>query len=917
VRDLELNYGENFSLPVTIDNHHPPVINFVKPTQGSTLMGVTEVQVLAKDSDLDRIGGGINTTCGVQFFISEDEEIWSSLGSGAPGSDDTYTVSLNTMVMPDGDYWLKVNVTDRDGLETEKIMKFKVDNPSRPPEVELLTKLNKTDLTGTVTVSAKAFDFDRDINNSGVTFYILSDTSPGCWQSIGNDSEPELNDNGEYIYSIEWDTILVPDDWYHLKACVNDTEWLLNESASSIIKVHNNNKNPPFIELITPTGGETLKESQMITVRVRDLEDDINSQGVDYYYSEDKVQWRFIGTIPKPRIADKEFFDLLWNTDTVPDGEYWLNASVADSTGARSWSVTEDSILIHNNMDNPPVVKITAPTRAEHINGTYKIQAAASDLENNIDKLGVVFFFSSDGEDWTALANAPLPVQVGGSVYELTWDTTQHNDGLYWLRAEVKDHDGLTDITKSEYFFIHNKLDNAPEISFFGPTTGEVNRTVRVNASVFDLEDNLNADGVRFYYSADKNTWHLIGKDPTGYPIEEGKKYYELIWDTLSVPDDIYWLKAEAKDLTNLVGSDISDDEIIIHNKKTNPPRITFKTPRVDFPLDPIQSIIVEVLDFDNDVESVSFYYSTDNENWVLIDSRLNPDKDRTYKTVWDTTRMYNGKYYLKVIATDRMGNLEEYTEGKFEITEGKIKKEETPEEFPYWVIIVIVIVVIMGIAILMLIRHQKRHEQELIEEVSQELQKARLLEPEGTTGIPQTQAPILPSIGSNVPTAMPETEQTYLPPMEASIHVLPPATESTMEPAMPELPEYEPDVETIEYYKKQVDTWKAEGYNVSTLEKMYGKDDRIFASGFSVFSANISRLKNISKKLAALNTQGHEALVNSIKAKLYDPDQALSTASEFRELEKNWVRRHMQSLLVPISPKLTCYYRKYYPRLR
>jgi len=95
-----------------------------------------------------------------------------------------------------------------------------------------------------------------------------------------------------------------------------------------------------------------------------------------------------------------------------------------------------------------------------------------------------------------------------------------------------------------------------------------------------------------------------------------------------------------------------------------------------------------------------------------------------------------------------------------------------------------------------------------------------------------------------------------------------------------------EPDVETIEAYKNQLDTWKAEGYDVIRLEQQYFNDQNRFAQIFPIFSSNIFRLKNIATKLSTMNTIGHEDQVNSIKAKLYKPDQTLATEGEFKDLE-------------------------------
>ena len=859
VRDLYLNHGENVSLPLTIDNSHQPVISINNPESGEIVADDLVIKALVKDSELDNIGGGINSTRGVQFFLSSDHVTWELLGAVRTGEQNIYSVNLETEKYPDGEYWVKVNATDWDGFYVEEIINFTIDNPARPPIITLLSPIGQEEISGeSFKVRATAFDFDGDINSSGVTFFISTADTPNHWQYIGNDSEPDINETGANIYIFNWDTTTVPDNWYRLKAYVMDSENLDNESISSEFKVHNDVANPPFIQLITPQGGEKVLETQIITARVRDLEDNIDTHGVDYYYSKDKIQWRYIGTSASPRITDNEYYDYLWKTDTIPDGEYWLNVSVVDSTSLISWDISDDTVFIHNSIMNPPMIKILAPVKGEHIKGIFDITVWALDLENNIDSNGVMLYYSSDFEDWNVIENIPSPIERDSNIYNLSWNTLSHPDGKYWLLAEATDYDSLKGVGTSDYFFIHNKLENPPIVAFLGPHSGKVSGQVRINASAFDLENNIDENGVAFYYSIDNETWHLIASDSTGNPYENGTLYYEITWDTTLVPDEIYWLRAEAQDRTNLTGFDHSDSKIIVHNKINNPPRITLVQPKKGVPLNRIQTIIVEVIDFEDDVDSVSFYYTADNNTWELIDTRYKPEKDNIYKTIWNNEDILNGEYYIRISAKDKMGNNMELIEGPFTVTEGKEKSTKTEEEFPYWLIIVIVVIIIMGLIVLLILRHTKHREKEIIKEVA-----AEMLESKGTDkGLESA-----PELGTSA-----EIVQTYVPPSQV--------------PGKKELEDEEIDVEELEAYRKQMANWKADGYNVSRLEQLYSTDQNMFGRIFPVFNSNISKLKAISSQLEELDTTGYKTSVNSIEEKLYEPDRALAAESEFKDLQ-------------------------------
>ena len=54
----------------------------------------------------------------------------------------------------------------------------------------------------------------------------------------------------------------------------------------------------------------------------------------------------------------------------------------------------------------------------------------------------------------------------------------------------------------------------------------------------------------------------------------------------------------------------------------------------------------------------------------------------------------------------------------------------------------------------------------------------------------------------------------------------------------------------------------------------------------FPVFKMNVSKLRDISGKLDTIDTTGQELEVDSIRAKLYDPDQALAAENEFNALQ-------------------------------
>ena len=902
VQDLELNKGVNISAPITVDNPHEPSINIQNPQDSSIIEGIIDIKALIKDSALDLIGGGIDKTLGVSFYMSDDDQTWNLLGvsnKDLKNEKDVYSQSLDTSIYPDGTYWLRVNATDLDGYKISSKIEIKIDNPWREPSLVLIppNKISYEELKGTVKISAASFDFDGDINSSGVTFYLSPDSQPYKWQEIGNSNIYTINVSGNHIYSITWDTSKAADGWYNFRAFVNDSMGKTNESIGLPFSIHNTLNNPPQIILTTPKGGDILEVTQPITARVRDLEgnDDIDPNGVFYYYSRDKISWTYLGTIREAstiRVESYLDYDYFWSTDILEDGEYYINISVTDIAGLTSWDMTDEPVIIHHTNQNPPIIRILTPTKGQYISGTYPAQAYAYDLENNIDNRGVSFSVSSNQDDWINIDSVSKP-KTGTRTFELSWDTSMVDDGKYWLKGNVKDTGGLENFAISDYFFIHNSENNPPIVTYLWPQSGEVNGTIKINASVFDLENNLDTSGVIFEYSTNQKTWTKIGNDPTGRPTGDDF-IYDFVWDTTQVPDNIYWLRARAVDLTLLESYDTSDDYIIIHNNRNNRPIVNFVAPSKGDPLAQREFIVAEVIDFENDVASVSFYYSKDNLSWELIDTRNKPETGtgNTYRTIWDTTERDNGFYYIKIKATDLTGNIVEVVEGPFEVDQGKggdKDGDETEAGFSniMLIIIIIVFVIVIILVIAVLMRRSKKREEKLIEEVAAEAQRSQVLEGEiigdsplmGPTGSEQ---PMFgePGMGGTVQGqgGSMEALQTYIPPQGE----LPAPSQEPL----PQLPAYEADVETIESYKQQMNAWASDGYNVARLEQLAETDEDMFVKVFSIFSANITRLKNISKKLVSLNSAGYEDKVSSIQQKLYEPDEALIVEKEYKELE-------------------------------
>ncbi len=888
VTDLDLNDRKDVSGMFTINNEYPPELQIVTPYDGEVVGGQLTIEATGFDSTKDLIGGGINETLGVRFYLSEDNISWSYLGNdnSTPKTDNSYQIELNTTSMIDGQYWLRANITDLDNTHVEDRVSFRIDNPSRAPELRLLYPINVTELSGMLSINATAFDMDNDINSSGVSFYYSKDEVK--WVLISNDSTPE----DVTFYQALWDTTTVKDDWYSVKVFVNDTAGLSATNLSEKFMIHNTYLNPPQLKLTYPNNGESVSLNVKLEADAFDVDDNMDNEGVKFYYSSNKIEWIYIGHSSTPELSNENHYVYTWNTLKMADGRYWLNATARDSSMLTGWDVSDEPFFIHNTEFNPPFLNVVSPNGGEVLSGNVVVSAEAGDLEDNIDSSGVHFYYSADRSNWTLIDLVFAPVsEVQSSpqmyTYNLSWDTTKVQDGEYWLNASATDTHGFNGWDLSDdKFFIHNSASNAPVVEVISPNGGEILQgNAKLQGTCFDLENNIEAFGLKFYYSFDnKNTWNLIGSNASGIPNLDRlleKKYY-LTWDTTTVSDGYYWLKAEATDLTGLIGADISDASFIIHNTLFNPPIVKIVAPQDNETVKRRISLEAEVIDLENNVDTVEFYYSTDQEIWILIGTAQDPIEvgGNIFTVLWNTEDVFDGEYWLKVIAIDDNSLTGETQSGKLfvenSVTEPKEKEtEEGLDELFIWIFVIVIIIVII-ITILAMVWNKKRKEQKIEEtltSITPTVTQAEIIRPSE-----MEMESTLAQISASPPPA------AQLQAGEKTIQQLPTIAPPLL-PAATGAP-HAKSVKLEQDFQQKIATWKSQGYNVSRLEELITTDMDAFWDVLPIFINNINKLNELKPRFNALDTTGYEAEAASIRAKINEPDQALVVEQEVTMLE-------------------------------
>jgi tetratricopeptide (TPR) repeat protein len=99
-------------------------------------------------------------------------------------------------------------------------------------------------------------------------------------------------------------------------------------------------------------------------------------------------------------------------------------------------------------------------------------------------------------------------------------------------------------------------------------------------------------------------------------------------------------------------------------------------------------------------------------------------------------------------------------------------------------------------------------------------------------------------------------------------------------------LPDQLKEKEMMSEFKRILEAWRTEGYNVSRLEGVLELDLDSISQAFTLFDNDVKNLKDISEIVSMMDTTGFESEVTIIKGKLKDPDQTAEVLQEVYKLD-------------------------------
>ncbi len=322
-----------------------------------------------------------------------------------------------------------------------------------PPELELENFDEIVD--GEIEVHVSAISEKSEIKN---VFYRWDQEN---WKDSG------LGEfNGEFSLSI--DTEAVDNGEHELAIMVVDR-------GASMVKIIDleilNDDNPPVLEIISPSEGETVEDIIVLEVEATD-----DNQVSDVEYRVNQENWR------KMYYNEGDSYIASWNTQgaNAGNGNHQITFRASDLTP--NWAQKSVNITVFNEEDiTYPYLEIIMP-KEEFYNSRISIEVEASDP----DGISVVQYRIDNGS-WRTLDTDD------SDIFTSTW--TPFEDGWHWLDVRAEDSQGyVTELA------IRFETDSTPPFIILDSITDDISAIAEFNlniqdySSIFSLKYRINGE---------------------------------------------------------------------------------------------------------------------------------------------------------------------------------------------------------------------------------------------------------------------------------------------------------------------------------------------------------------------------------------------------------------------------------------
>ncbi len=531
--------------PFTIDNNDPPdSVLLISPNGGEMWYGEQTVRWYAHDPDiLDSLTIKLN----YRRCIPDNPPFWTPLDSTL---ENTGSYVWDTGLIPAGWYEMQVVAIDRGNLTGIDVSDTCfIINPPDPPTVTVLAPNGGEFWNDTQIILWEADDPDLEYGDTLAALVEVSPDSGANWITLAT----RLPNSGH----LEWNTYQeqFPDGAdYLVRVCVTDTfiGTQVCDISDGVFFVLNEN-DPPAMQLLSPNGGESLRDEILIQWSASDPNSDIgDTVAISLFFSADSGQsWSppLVESFPNTG-------SWLWNISSLDDGNtYLVRACATDRQQITVCDESDTTFSIFNNPDNPTVTVIS-PNGGEHWSGVHEVRWEADDPDLFVgDTLSATVWVDSS----LATGFQPLLLADGipGLPGSFLWDTGAYElpDGDWFrIRVRVTDTDSLSRTDQSDESFLLFNNNDPPTISILSPQTGDIWKGIEAITWEADDPDLQWGDSIAvslYFRSSTEGDWVpiVLGLADTG--VRD--------WDTESVMDGLeYQIRAVVRDTALAEAEDVS-----------------------------------------------------------------------------------------------------------------------------------------------------------------------------------------------------------------------------------------------------------------------------------------------------------------------------------------------------------------------
>ncbi len=420
-----------------------------------------------------------------------------------------------------------------------------------PPSVDLAYPAGGDKLYGNVSIKVTASDSISGI--SRVDFYYKLNAK---YFFIGSRNETTAN-----FFQMYWDTsTLAEDTSYHIRVIGFNGVGLSREDKTHIF-IEINRPDTPFVELLSPQGGENFSGDCEVRWRSFDKDTDealqfrlalSDDSGVTF---SNATAWL---TEDETRTSGNIFNFSLDLTAYQNASTYRLRVFVTDSSPLTldvNDTMEKDFSIHHPKLNFPPLVIIEYPQEGRFAEEIW-ISYNATD-PNGGDILFITIWFQAKGGDWQLL------VRDTENTGEYCWNLSDIPEDLYKLRIEVSDGKVISAAEMDEYLLSIYR-NNPPQAVILAPEDDSVfnnHSPISFISGAFDLDN----DNITVRWSSDMDGLLYEGANSTfSTALSSGTHNISFqVWDEYGYTDE-QWIYLHISEYEILYYSDIYVENIVL-----------------------------------------------------------------------------------------------------------------------------------------------------------------------------------------------------------------------------------------------------------------------------------------------------------------------------------------------------------------